>query len=196
MIDRQQAEFMQMIFDSYPDPVFVLDQDQCVVSLNRAAHDYVKEDASPMLRQRKGDVLHCLNAANSHDGCGSGVLCGECVINNVVAGALRGEKIVREKTSLAVVSDDSTVVTDFLVTASPFAFNGDRFALLILEDISELTRLKSIIPICMGCKKVRDDRQYWENVDSYFEKYLDLSFSHGLCPDCVKKIYPEFSDDE
>ena len=56
----------------------------------------------------------------------------------------------------------------------------------MIEDISELVELKRLIPICAKCKKVRDDKEYWVLVESYFKEHLDVDFSHGLCPDCYK----------
>ncbi len=57
------------------------------------------------------------------------------------------------------------------------------------KTIKTLTRL---IPICANCKKVRDDDGYWEEVEVYIKEQVNISFSHGICPDCAKKLYPEF----
>jgi hypothetical protein len=78
-----------------------------------------------------------------------------------------------------------------LVTTSPFRYQDQHFALLILEDISELMDLRSVIPICANCKKIRNDEEYWEHLEAYFKSHLDMDFSHGICPDCVKKLYPD-----
>ena len=67
--------------------------------------------------------------------------------------------------------------------------------LLILEDISELMEIKSILPICAHCKKIRNDQKYWQSLEKYFGEHLDLEFSHGICPDCAQKLYPEFVKD-
>lgn len=61
---------------------------------------------------------------------------------------------------------------------------------MALEDISELLALRSLLPICANCKKIRDDQNYWQDVESYFRKYLGLDFSHGICPQCASKLYP------
>ena len=54
--------------------------------------------------------------------------------------------------------------------------------------------LKGLLPICSGCKKIRDDRGYWNQVETYIQKHTDTEFSHGLCPDCVSKIYPDMAN--
>ncbi len=57
----------------------------------------------------------------------------------------------------------------------------------VLED--EIKTLQGIIPICSSCKKIRDDKGYWNLLESYIEKYSDALFSHGICPDCSNELY-------
>ncbi len=59
------------------------------------------------------------------------------------------------------------------------------------ETIEELNQLRGIIPICSSCMKIRDDRGYWERVDKYIASKSKVLFSHSLCPDCIKKLYPD-----
>jgi PAS domain S-box-containing protein len=58
--------------------------------------------------------------------------------------------------------------------------------------IEQVKTLKGIVPICASCKKIRDDRGYWEQVEEYVTKHTDAQFSHGICPDCVKRLYPGY----
>jgi hypothetical protein len=58
--------------------------------------------------------------------------------------------------------------------------------------ISEIKTLRAILPICSNCKKIRDDEGYWQEVESYFGAHSETMFSHGICPDCAKRLYPEF----
>jgi len=58
--------------------------------------------------------------------------------------------------------------------------------------LKEIKTLEGFIPICSFCKKIRNDEQYWEGLEEYFDKRTDAKFSHGICPDCAKKHYPEF----
>ncbi|MBF0211076.1 MAG: hypothetical protein HQK68_09345 [Desulfamplus sp.] len=57
---------------------------------------------------------------------------------------------------------------------------------------SEIKTLSGIIPICMHCKEVRDDQGYWNRVEEYITKHSSAQFSHGICPDCMKKYYSEY----
>jgi hypothetical protein len=54
----------------------------------------------------------------------------------------------------------------------------------------EIKELQSLLPICAGCKKIRDDGGYWVQVEEYLNIHRNIQFSHGFCPDCLKKFYP------
>jgi len=58
--------------------------------------------------------------------------------------------------------------------------------------LSEVQRLRGIIPICASCKKIRNDNGYWEQVEEYIRDHSQAEFSHGICPDCAEKIYGEY----
>lgn len=58
--------------------------------------------------------------------------------------------------------------------------------------LNEIKTLRGIVPICASCKKIRDDKGYWEQVEAYVAKYTEAHFSHGICPECMTKLYPEF----
>jgi CheY-like chemotaxis protein len=58
----------------------------------------------------------------------------------------------------------------------------------------EIRTLKAIIPICAHCKKMRDDEGYWKKVEEYISDSTGSAFSHGLCPDCVRELYPDIAD--
>ena len=54
--------------------------------------------------------------------------------------------------------------------------------------LGRVKQLQGLLPICSYCKKVRDDRKYWRQVESYLSEHADVEFSHGICPDCYKTI--------
>lgn len=57
--------------------------------------------------------------------------------------------------------------------------------------IADVKTLSGLLPICAHCKKVRDDKGYWKQIEEYISERSDAQFSHGICQDCVKKYYPE-----
>ena len=92
---------------------------------------------------------------------------------------------------MELLQEGKVIEVFVLVTSSPFVFEDRNYAILVLEDISELVTLRNIIPICAVCKQVRTDENYWVQVESYLKDRLDVEFTHGLCPSCRDKYLEE-----
>lgn len=63
----------------------------------------------------------------------------------------------------------------------------------LLQALAEVKTLSGLLPICAHCKKIRDDDGYWNQIESYMAKRTDVEFTHGICPDCAKKFFPDFA---
>ena len=61
------------------------------------------------------------------------------------------------------------------------------------EALANVKTLRGLIPICSSCKKVRDDQGYWTQLETYLKQHSDAEFSHGLCLECMRKLYPDLS---
>jgi len=62
----------------------------------------------------------------------------------------------------------------------------------LTDALAKIKTLKGLLPICASCKKIRDDRGYWQKVESYISGHTDAEFTHGICPDCMSRLYPEY----
>ncbi len=60
------------------------------------------------------------------------------------------------------------------------------------QALREVRTLSGLLPICAACKKIRDDEGYWHDVEEYISSHSDTEFSHGICPDCSKRLYPTY----
>jgi hypothetical protein len=58
--------------------------------------------------------------------------------------------------------------------------------------LAEIKKLSGMLPICSSCKKIRDDEGYWQQIEEYIRDHSEADFTHGICNDCVKALYPEF----
>lgn len=67
----------------------------------------------------------------------------------------------------------------------------ERLIVELREAIQKVKTLSGFLPICASCKKIRDDRGYWSQIEVYIEKHSEALFSHGICPDCLKEYYPK-----
>ncbi|KMY67450.1 hypothetical protein AAU61_11500 [Desulfocarbo indianensis] len=59
------------------------------------------------------------------------------------------------------------------------------------QALAEVKQLSGLLPICAHCKKIRDDKGYWKQIEDYVSIHSEATFSHGICPECIKKLYPE-----
>jgi sigma-B regulation protein RsbU (phosphoserine phosphatase) len=65
-----------------------------------------------------------------------------------------------------------------------------------LQDaLSHVRTLQGILPICMHCHRIREDHDSWQRIEKYIQEHSDVEFSHGLCPDCLRRHYPDFVHD-
>lgn len=100
---------------------------------------------------------------------------------------------------------------DVEIHSSPVPYRGENILFAIVHDITDrkqaelererlivelreaLARVKTLsgmLPICASCKKIRNDKGYWEQIETYIGEHSGAEFTHGICPDCVEKLYP------
>jgi len=73
-----------------------------------------------------------------------------------------------------------------------YAIERKKMLTQLENSAKEIKQLRGILPICANCKKIRDDKGYWTQVEVYISDHSETEFSHGLCPECAAKIYPRF----
>jgi hypothetical protein len=67
----------------------------------------------------------------------------------------------------------------------------DRVIVELKQALSEVKTLRGFLPICSNCKKIRDDKGYWNQIEVYVRDHSEAEFTHGICPECFKKLYPK-----
>jgi CheY-like chemotaxis protein len=185
---------IQTILNAIPQPVFLTDEDVRILDFNPAARVLVDSERNQVIRQRGGDIMHCIHARETSEGCGYSTSCRTCVIRNSVGSVISGAPVSRRKTRMEFHTPRGVAEVDMLITAAPIELHGKRLALLVFEDITELITLRALLPICAHCKSIRDDRQYWQSIETYLHTHLNLDFSHGLCPKCTRELYPDLPE--
>jgi len=70
----------------------------------------------------------------------------------------------------------------------------ERDALIdnLKKSLTKVRKLSGLLPICASCKKIRDDKGYWNQIEAYIRDHSEAEFSHGICPECSEKLYPEY----
>lgn len=178
------------LLDAIPSYVFVLDGEARILDANRAAIALLGTQGNLLLRRLCGEVLLCVHAHEPPGGCGTTETCKECQIRLGAARAAAGGRIERKLHQMRLETDGKARDFAFLVTAAPIDDGGRRLALLLLEDVTELVALRAVAPICAHCKRVRNDKQFWESVEAWLLRNQGLRFSHGICPECEARHFP------
>ena len=101
------------------------------------------------------------------------------------------------------ISNDGSV----LLTELPFAY-GESVEIIVksyedkqkyikeIEDaLGKIKKLEGMLPICCSCKKIRDDKGAWNQIEEYISDHSEAEFTHGMCPECIKNHYPGYYDD-
>ena len=105
-----------------------------------------------------------------------------------------------ESASISPIRDRAGRVTHYvavkedITTRKQNEAEHDKLILDLQEALASVKSLSGLLPICASCKKIRDDKGYWSQVESYIQKHSDATFTHGICPDCIKKLYPDLAE--
>jgi PAS domain S-box-containing protein len=192
----QTAALLAAIVESSDDAIIGKSLDGTVLSWNQGAERLYGYTAAEMLGHSVAQLLPDSRAAELAD---------------ILGKARQGRRIERFETT-RLRKDGKTV--DVSLTVSPIRDAEGRIvgASSIARDITERKRqeserlklieeltdalahvktLSGLLPICASCKKIRDDRGYWQQVETYIAERSQANFTHGLCPECARRLYPE-----
>lgn len=191
MIQITDNYYLKTLIDSLPSALFIVDKDFKICDVNPEAKEMFKIDAEEIIHRLCGEFLNCQHAIEEEAGCGNTQFCDDCVIRSSVEIAGKGVSVYKKRYEFKVKKNGETSSRHTLVTCSPFEYMDSNLILLVIEDVTEMFHLKRLLPICASCKKIKNDDNYWENVADYLKENTDLEFTHGICPDCAKRLYSD-----
>lgn len=199
---RSETKF-RTLYDSSSDAVMLLDQ-QGFLDCNPATlalFGYATRDE--FCAQHLADVSPPVQP----DGTDSQLLANQCIATAMEQGrhqfewlhrrAHTGETFPAEVLLTAMELDGKPVFQAVVrdITERKQIQAQREFLIKNLEEaLDDVKSLSGLLPICAGCKKIRDDRGYWSQVESYIQKHSDATFTHGLCPDCIRKYFPDVDE--
>jgi hypothetical protein len=85
-------------------------------------------------------------------------------------------------------------LSKLIVEYKKIAEENSKLVLELKEALANIKTLSGLLPICASCKKIKNDQGYWEPIEGYILRRSEAEFSHGICPECAKKLYPKFCD--
>ena len=176
----RKARFLELmsaprsgIFDALVDGVVVIDGRNRIIDMNRAAMLLLDVEES-----RLGDSVYECPVVAELVGQWDGVTAE--VRKDVTV--RRGDRHFHYEVRLRRCRDERSARASAIIGLHDVT---ERVHLL-----DEVRTLRGIVPICAGCKKIRTDKGYWQQVEAYVEEHSYAEFSHGFCPDCLEKFYP------
>jgi PAS domain S-box-containing protein len=184
------------ILEAIRQPILVIDRDYRIIAANSAACGKFSSSPNDIIGKYCFQTTHQLQRPCWQNG--------EIQCPAKTAFELRRQTSIIHRHSNA----DKTVFEE--IVASPI-FDDHGEMLFVVEELRDITALinakeindylreeietlRGILPICSSCKKIRDDKGYWEQVDIYIHDRTGVDFSHSICPACFKKLYPGFPD--
>lgn len=98
---------------------------------------------------------------------------------------------------IPIAEEETTVIVILNDISEKKRIETEREKLIVelKKALAEIKTLSGFLPICSICKKIRDDKGYWNKLEDYLSEHSDASLTHSICPECLKKHYPEFSDE-
>ena len=85
--------------------------------------------------------------------------------------------------------------TSQLIRSIRYAMERQKLITELAKRLKEIKTLRGLLPMCAWCRNIRDDKGYWKNLEAYIQEHTDAAFSHGICPECMKKVIPELYEE-
>ena len=82
-------------------------------------------------------------------------------------------------------------ITDRIRAEEALHHANEQLEVRVTEALAKLKILRGLLPICASCKQIRDDQGYWDSVESYIQTHSEATFTHSICPNCIRKLYPD-----
>jgi len=180
--------FFKTIFDVIPVMALIVNHEGRVFRINTAAKNLLGLNTEEEYLQRGGDAFHCINHLDEPRGCGIGPDCENCVIRKSAMSAIHGTIVQRARWKLEIEHNNETKTLNLLISAVPLEYLEFKMAVVIIEDVSKISELEGLIPICASCKNIRDDNGYWTRLEHYIESRSEAEFTHDLCPSCREAL--------
>ncbi|MBM4089273.1 MAG: sigma-54-dependent Fis family transcriptional regulator [Planctomycetes bacterium] len=139
----QQDGFLRALFNSVPCGVLVVDAARRVQAINNLAERTFYRPSDDAVGKRAGEAIGCVNVWDTSAVCGGTAACDECRILPVAQEALAGRRVLRKKAPCTLVIDGQARDLVLLISAAPISFAGEQLAIVMLEDITELERLRA-----------------------------------------------------
>ena len=151
-----QDHFLKTLFNSIPLGVMLVDKDQKVQAVNDFMRQTFNVAEGTVVDRNIGEAIHCINSLSGTGVCAldKPCKCDHCKLKSISSSALSGQKISRTKSEIQLIVDGKAQNKDLLVTATPVNFGKEVYALVLLEDVTELSKLRKQLDSNQGITSI------------------------------------------
>jgi PAS domain S-box-containing protein len=182
------------IINNLQEPIFVIDRSLRIAEINEAACVEYGQSRTEIIGRHCHEITH-----KSLEPCFSQGT--ECPAKTVFETGQQVRVVHQHQ-----LPEGKTIWEEIIASPLKSSRGANDYVIEELRDLSEILKnqdvirhltdevktLRGIIPICAGCKRIKNDKGYWEIVEKYLKEHSQADFSHGLCPECMKKFYPDW----
>lgn len=203
---RKSERYVRDVTAALGEGVYVLNAVGNVTFMNPEAERLLGWYEDELLDKNIHDVIHNRRVD------GAALAFDDCEMRKVIKTGNRFQSsteqfIKRNGTSFPVAVYCTPLLEDGRVVGAVTAFSDiserkrlekEREQLIaeLQKALAEIKTLHGIVPICASCKKIRDDEGAWHQIEAYISRHTDAQFSHGICKECMKKLYPEYCSED
>ncbi|MEW6266700.1 MAG: PAS domain S-box protein [Thermodesulfobacteriota bacterium] len=184
-------------FDAVQDIICLVDSEHVIIRANQALANRLRLPIDRIVGRKCYELIHNRSEPLEHCPHAQVLATDRSMTIDIKEEALGGDFMV----NVSALHDDQGKVIGIIHVAREITelkrIQAERESFIgqLQAAMTEVKRLSGLLPICASCKKIRNDQGYWEQIEAYIETHSGAEFSHSICPDCARKLYPQFYKD-
>lgn len=192
-LSEKNAQF-ESIFKGNPEPCVYLDHEFSIIDINPRFQDFFGYELQEIKGKEINSIIISEEYISEATKLNNDTLSGY-VYFDTFRKAKNGELLPVSISAAPIVINEKAkgyfVIYKDIIERKKIEEERENLIKELRKALDEVKTLEGLVPICSHCKKIRDDSGFWGNVEQYIAKHSNVDFSHGICPDCLKKHYPE-----
>lgn len=192
-LNKSQSQ-LNAIFNGVSDAIYTKDRNGCIVAANRACSVILEIPQEEILGKSAFELWdpQTALAIHKHD---QEIWEGKSNCHEYHV-CINGRGRIMQFTKVPLLDDNGNIngicgIARDVTEIRRAERERDEMIVKLCEAIGNIKQLSGLLPICSSCKKIRDDKGYWTQVEEYIHTHSDAQITHGLCPDCAKAYFPE-----
>ena len=195
---RERMELLEVVLGASTDPIFCIEEDGTYRYVNLAFSSHFDRTPEEVAGRRIYDIFPAEEAEKRMAVVRRAFATGKVIVFDVrVPMAREADRYFI--TSVQPVRDTADRVSAVVCISKDITdrkraeAERERTIRDLQRALAQVRTLSGLLPICSGCKKIRDDQGYWQQIESYIRDHSEADFSHGVCPDCTERLYPDLN---